>query len=89
MDTVWLSLNLIPLAVSIALVNFGARDYRAFIVDFLIDLILENKFISICRMEIRRLISYKLQAVDNYLHRIEILFNQYRMQENVVSLQSL
>ena len=89
MDTVWLSLNLIPLAVSIALVNFGARDYRAFIVDFLVDLILENKFISICRMEIRRLISCKLQAVDNYLHRIEILFNQYRMQENVVSLQSL
>ena len=51
-DTLWLMPNLALSASSIALFSFGIRDHRAFIVDFQLESILGDDFISIAKSKI-------------------------------------
>ena len=46
-----------PSAASIALLNFGIGDYRAFAVDFSIEEILGDEFVPMSRVDMIRLIS--------------------------------
>ena len=51
-DAVWSTPNLAPSSSSIALFSFGVRDHRAFIVDFQLESILGDDFISMAKPEI-------------------------------------
>ena len=56
-DTVWVTPNIIPSVASIVLLNFGVGNYRVFVIDFLTELILGNKFMLIYKVEMKRLIT--------------------------------
>ena len=49
-NAVWTSPIVMPIAASIAPFWFGVGDYRAFIIDFPINVILGKEFILICKL---------------------------------------
>ena len=52
---------------SIAPFYLGAGDYRIFVVDFLKELIMGDRFVPLCKLLMRRLISCQPRVVSNYL----------------------
>ena len=86
-DAVWVSPNLRPYASSMAPFYMGAGDYRIFIVDFPIDMVMGSRFILICKPSIRRLISCQPRSVQNYIRYVEFLFRYYRIKEKLEVLQ--
>jgi len=72
---------------SLALFHLGIGDYRIFVVDFLKELIMGDRFVSLCKPSMRRLISCQPRAVSNYLVQSEFLFQQHRIQEKVARIE--
>ena len=64
-----------PSIASIILLNFEIGDHKAFIVNFLIKEILGDEFVSMSKVDMRRLISCQLSSVANYISKAEELFN--------------
>ena len=56
-DSVSVSPNLRPCTSSMALFYMGAGDHRIFVFDFPIDIVMGSRFILICKLSMRRLIS--------------------------------
>ena len=70
-----------PYTTSLAPFHLGAGDHKIFIIDFPKELIIEDRFVPLCKSLIRRLISCQPQAVSNYLAQSEFLFRQYKIQK--------
>ena len=62
-------------------------DYRIFIVDFPIDMVMGSRFIPICKSSMRRLISCQPCSVQNYIGYAEFLFRHHRIKEKLEVLQ--
>ena len=86
-DKVWVSPLLKPYTSSIALFYLGIGDYRIFIIDFPIELVIGDRFILICRPSMRRLISCHPSSVSNYIQHLEFLFKYYRIKEKLDALE--
>ena len=65
---------------SITLFYFRVRDHHVFILDFSLEVFLDNEFILIVKLDIRHLISYKPNSIFDYLVRSKELFNYYRIE---------
>ena len=68
---------------SIAPFYFRVGHHRVIIVNFLIELIIEDEFVLMAKPSIRKLISNQPQSVDNYIQRGEKLFNHYKIPEKI------
>ena len=86
-DAVWVSPNLRPCASSMAPFYMGAGDHRIFVVDFSIDMVMGSRFILICKLSMRRLISCQPCLVQNYIGYAEFLFRHHRIKEKLEVLQ--
>ena len=86
-DTVWVSPFLRSCAFSIAPFYLGVGNYRIFIIDFPMELVMGDRFILICRPSMRRLISYYPSSVRNYIQYSEFLFKHYRIKEKLDALE--
>jgi len=67
--------NLRQTVVAITPINFRVRDYRAFVIDFLVDIIRSNLCIPACYFDTRRLILCQSNIVANYISYIKELIN--------------
>ena len=75
-----------PSASSITPFYFGVEDYRAIIVNFLMELITGDEFVLITKSSMRRLLSIQLQSIENYIKRSEELFDHHKITEKMESL---
>ena len=82
-----MSPNLSPCGSSIALFYFEVGNYRAFIIDFLYEALLESEFALIVKLAIRRLVSCQETAVENYITKGEELFKRHKMVEKLSELK--
>ena len=59
--------------------HFGVGDHQAFIVNFLLELLEEEVFISIEKLLIRRLVLSQDKLVENYISKGEQLFEYHKI----------
>lgn len=84
---VQVSPNVKPSSVAITLINFIIRDHKEFIVYFVLSCILGHLFILMCKIYMRRLVTFQPLADENYLSQVEYMFNQHRIKEKVKRLE--
>ena len=65
---------------------FGVGDHRCFILDFLIELFLGDRFIPIYKPEIWRLTTKQPKAVQNYISRVESLIIHHCIDRKIQDL---
>ena len=86
-DAVWVSPLLYPYASSMASFYLGVGNYRIFIVDFPLEVVMGSRFILICRPFRRCLILCQPKSVSNYIKYSEFLFKYYRIKEKLDSIE--
>jgi len=78
---------MIPYTSSIALFYFGVGDYRYIIADFPKYYFFSKRYIPIVKSEMRRLSIAQPESVNNYLNRVEHLFQHYLLDKKIESIE--
>ena len=87
-DSVWITLRIVPKAVSILLHYFSIGDHYCFFVDFLLEYFLGKELLPISRLEMRRLGLLQPKAVQNYLLKAKSLLSYYRIEDKILEVKS-
>ena len=66
---------------------FTVRDYRCFVIDLPTQLFMGDSFISIVRLEIRRLKLSQKEVVNKYLSQTRKLFDHYKIKQKIKGLK--